>query len=225
MISSKRFIEQVGFATRLIQSYTVYLIVLIYLVPPTTTQWASSDPILKILPPNITLWGIVVYSIFLAFFYRVTIRSNRTMCRRAFLECIGGFTTAIGITLAIRILNGPEFPSFIPSEESAKPGFLLGMAAGLSEELIFRLTLTPLLFFLLRRRMRYHSAIWLTICLVAIGFAGLHEWGSSVIHFNHFITRFIIPGVAMGTLFFYRDPIFLVSLHCAAHIVIPLLFK
>lgn len=117
-------------------------------------------------------------------------------------------------------------PTFIPPEQSAKPGYLLGVSAGLAEELIFRLSLTPLLFVVLRKWLGLHWSAFITIIIVALSFALLHEVGGGAEPFmpQHFIARFMIPGVVMGLVVFYVSPIFVVAVHCTAHVMIPLLF-
>ena len=138
-----------------------------------------------------------------------------------------GAATVVVVLLAIRLVVGEHLPTFVPPEESAKPGYLLGMSAGLAEELIFRLSLMPLLFIALRKWLGFRGSAFIAIIVTALCFALLHEAGDGAGPFmlQHFLTRFTIPGVIMGLAVFYVSPIFVVALHCTAHIMIPLLFS
>ncbi len=221
-----RFLEDTCISVYVTIPFALYTLILVLTTTPTEAHWLYADPILKIFPKAITIWGILIFFSLLFFKWR----SLKPLQPQAFFSSLkhilSGILVVALVLIIMRLITGPHMPTFIPAEESAKPGYLLGMAAGLVEELIFRLTLTPFLFFVLRKWLGLHWSVFITIIIVALSFALLHEVGSGAGPFisQHFITRFMIPGVVMGLAVFYISPIFVVTVHCAAHIMIPLLF-
>ena len=143
--TSKLF-EDLSGAAVLVQFFTLYLLVLIFLVGANDIQWLHADPILKILPKDIILWIIPILSLILLLFWCNVQWPTKAIISKSVKHSIYGIVAAIALMLALRIISGPYMPEFIPPEESVKPGYLLGMSAGLSEELIFRLGLTPLIY-------------------------------------------------------------------------------
>ena len=125
---------------------------------------------------------------------------------------------------ALRLAFGARWPSFIPPEESTAPGFLLNMTAGLAEEVLFRLLAIPLLFFAFRRRLRPIPALLVAAVITGFAFAGLHEIGPAPFAWMYLVTRVVIPGFAMSLAWGLVHPAFVVVGHCAAHVLIPLLF-
>jgi hypothetical protein len=206
--------------------FAFYTLILILLTTQTDAHWLHADPILTIFPKAITLWGIPIFSVMLIFVWRSLNPPQSQSMSSSLKFAFSGAVTVIVALLAIRLVVGEHLPTFVPPEESAKPGYLLGMSAGLAEELIIRLMLTPLLFVVLRKWLGVHWSALTTIGIAALSFALWHEVGSIGEPFmlQHFATRFMVPGVIMGLATFYISPVFLVSLHCAAHIMIPLLF-
>jgi len=147
-----------------------------------------------------------------------------------FTQIAIGVLTAVAVTLTIRVLVGDHLPDFIPAEESSRPGFLYGMATGYGEEVLFRMLLMPLFFFgayeLLKARgqkQRVFLSAIAVILLTAVLFVLLHELGETdgTIVWKLVATRFIVPGVVMGSLFFLFGPGFVIAMH----IMIPLLFN
>lgn len=96
----------------------------------------------------------------------------------------------------------------------------------MAEEGLFRMVLAPLLFLALRRvALGPAVAALLTIGVVAVSFALLHEAGPhATFSAQYFATRVVMPGLLMGLAMFWISPMFIVTLHCTAHIVMPLLF-
>lgn len=203
-----------------------YTLLLLLVTTPSEANWVHADPVLKVFPRTVTLWGIPLLAILLFFVWK----SLKPVQPQAFFSplkfALSGSATAIVVLLAMRLGGGEHLPAFVPPEESVKPGYLLGMSAGLAEELVTRLSLTPLVFVALRKRLGFHCSALITIFVAALGFALWHEAGSGAEAFvlEHFATRFMVPGVIMGLAAFYISPVFLVALHCTAHIMIPLLF-
>ncbi|RME28828.1 MAG: CPBP family intramembrane metalloprotease, partial [Deltaproteobacteria bacterium] len=114
---------------------------------------------------------------------------------------------------------------FIPTEESAAPGWLLGMTAGIGEELIFRLALVPPLFWALERRLpKPAMAVAATAVITGALFSLVHlvAPGDGPMAWN--LSRFVLPGMVMTFAYLRLGPSFLVTAHCAAHIWIPLAF-
>lgn len=223
---TSRFLEDTSASAYVALPFAFYSLILLMVTTPTAANWLYADPILKIFPKAVTLWGIPILSISLFLFWR----SLKPLQPQAVLSslkfAVSGSATAIVALLVMRLMAGEHLPAVVPPEESVKPGYLLGMSAGLAEELIMRLGLTPLVFVILRRRLGFHWSALVTIVVAALSFALWHEAGSGAEPFmlQHFVTRFMIPGVMMGLLVFYVSPIFVVALHCTAHIMIPLLF-
>ena len=213
-------------AAVLVQVFTLYFLVLFFFLDPSEAQWLHADPLLKILPRQATLWFAPVLSLLLLVFWSSIQPPTKAIIANALKHSAYGIAVAIILFLTIRFAVGPNLPTFIPPEESVKPGYLLGMSAGLNEELIFRMVFTPLAFIAFLKWMRPHYAAMLSILVVALLFALFHELGSAGEPFSayYFATRVLMPGCVMGLAFFYISPAFIVMMHSAAHIMIPLLF-
>ncbi len=92
----------------------------------------------------------------------------------------------------------------------------------------------PLFFFgaykLLKAR-RHKQRVFLSaiaaIVLTAVVFVLLHELGETdgTIVWKLVATRFIVPGVMMGALYFLFGPGFVIARHSSMHVMIPLLFN
>lgn len=203
-------------------AFGFYTLILLLVTTPTEAQWLYADPILKILPRAAVVWGIPILSILLFFIWRslkpLQLEGVYPACKVA----LAGSATAIVVLLAMRLVDSEHLPSFVPPEESVKPGLLLGMSAGLAEELVIRLIVTPLLFVVLRTRLGFNWSVLITVVIAALSFALWHEAGSGAAAFlpQYFVTRSIIMGLAV----FYISPVFVVALHCTVHVFIPLLF-
>ncbi len=224
--SDAEFYKKVTASAFVAAPYGVYVILLILFSSPTRVQWVHADPILYILPlTKGALWSTpLLLLVALAGWQRKfpvswsAIKPNTPYAISGILVV----TIALG---AIRVISGPEMPSFIPPEESSRPGYLLGMQAGLLEEVLCRLMIAPLCFFALRKKFGFHASAWIAILITALCFALLHEVAApNAMDVSHFVARFMIPGVLMGAAMFYISPVFVVSLHCFAHILIPTLF-
>jgi len=135
-----------------------------------------------------------------------------------------GSAFSIFVCVVIYKVNGPELPSFIPPEESAESGLLLGLSAGMLEEIVFRLALLPLVFIFLLKKLPNFQAMVLSSILIGILFALSHELTGDAFQLRYFITRIIAPGFIMSMLFLKLHPAALLSAHSAAHIGIAMLF-
>ncbi len=217
-------LRQIAAAAILAQIFTVYVLVLRAAAPPTDAAWAHADPILTIAPRSLSLWLVpVLGALAAAVWWRLAQPRAREM-RRGLRDALLGALAAAAAVGLLRLLAGPDLPSFIPREESSGPGYLLSMSAGYGEELLFRLALLPLLYVLLARRLTRPAAIMLAAVLTGLGFAWLHQAGPGGFDAQFFATRFLVPGVAMSVAFLAISPAFLVTAHCAAHLLIPALF-
>ncbi len=223
---TNRFLEDTSVSAYVALPFAFYLLILLLVTTPTVANWFHADPILKIFPKAVTLWGIPALSISLFLFWKSLKPIQPQAVPSSLKFAVSGSGTAIVALVVLRLMAGEHLPAAVPPEESVKPGYLLGMSAGLAEELIIRLGVTPLTFVILRRRLGFHWSALFTIVVAALSFAVWHEAGSGAEPFilQHFLTRFMIPGVMMGLMVFYISPIFVVALHCTAHIMIPLLF-
>jgi len=133
---------------------------------------------------------------------------------------------AVVVAVGLRVAVGRELPSFIPTEESAGPGIANGLAAGLLEEVVFRLTLLPVIVTIALRRCSPSVALAIAVVVTGALFSLSHELGPAggVFDPKFMVTRFVIPGVAMSVVAVRVHVGLLVALHCSAHLAIPFLF-
>lgn len=201
-----------------LQPFTVYVIVLQWLSPPSARNWELADPILKLLPPTPTVWLVPLLAVLaLVTWCRLAPPDRPTLVRAARHSAIG-FLAALLAVSTLRLVNGPILPAFIPSEENAGPGMLLSMTAGFGEEIIFRLGLLPLVYFGLGRR------VLPAVLLTGLGFALLHAAGPEPFNAAYFAVRFFIPGVAMSLVALRVSWPGIAVAHSASHLLLPVLF-
>jgi hypothetical protein len=139
-----------------------------------------------------------------------------------------GAAVAASSVAVLRAGFGDTLPSFIPPEESAKAGLLLGLAAGTLEEAVFRLALLPGLVAVVRSRVAAPVVVAaVSAVLTGLAFAASHELGGAPDGFvlRWFVTRWLVPGVAMSLAYFWPGPAFIVAAHCTAHLLIPVAFR
>jgi len=228
------FLSELAATVVCAQPFALYCAVIALSSYPTALQWSHADPILKIFPPNVSIWGVIILSIVLSGCAFRFLGHRYLLEHVHFKTMLAGVAVAVVSTLAIRLLVGQSLPAFIPPEESAKPGFLLGMVAGYGEEVIFRMGLTPVVFFACRRVLPQYLGdarrIWISaiisVGVTAVMFALAHELGAPDVPVDWFIfaTRVLVPGLLMGSLYFLIGPGFVIFMHSAAHIMIPILF-
>lgn len=222
-----QFEEQVSASGALLAVFAGVVAVLFATAPPTAEQLSSSDPLVQFATSVLGLWGIPVVSLVAAAVWWRVRPPSRTALRKAGARIALAFgAVAVGLPV-LRLAVGPAFPSFIPPEESARPGMALGLCAALIEEGVFRLGLLAVLYAVWVRRAQ---SLWgpglASVVITALVLALVHEVGPGAVTFNaqYFVTRFVVLGCVMGALFLWPGPAFLVAGHCAAHVAIPLLF-
>jgi hypothetical protein len=222
-----QFEEQVGASGLLLAGFAGVVAVLLATAPPTAEQLASSDPLVQLAASLLGLWSIPVASLVAAAVWWHVRPPNRAALRKAGTRIALAFgAVAVGLPL-LRPGVGPALPSFIPPEESARPGVALGLCAALIEEGVFRLGLLAVLYVSWVRRARSRSGPGLaSVVVTALVLALVHEVGPGAVtfHAQYFVSRFVVLGCLMGALFLWPGPAFLVAGHCAAHVAIPLLF-
>jgi hypothetical protein len=203
-------------AALLVQPFAIYLTILRLVAPPTDANWSLADPFLRVLPASILpALGALVAAAWLRL-----ARPSRAELRAGATRAAAGAAIGACLVLALRALAGPTLPPFIPPEESAGPGRFLSLAAGYGEELEFRLLLLPILYQLLAWRMRPRVAIALGVVVCAAAFTLAHAAAPT----SWMLTRFLVPGGLFAAACFLVGPSFVVSAHCAAHVLLPILF-
>lgn len=216
--------QDVAAATIIAQVFVVYLAVLQVVAPAQASHWAHADPILLILSPEVTLALVPALSVLLALTWWRWAKPDKATLRRALWHAAAGLAAGLVAIGLLRLVTGPVLPTFIPAEESAKPGFLLSMTAGYGEEVILRMALLPALLFGLARRLSRPAIITIAVVATGLAFALLHEPGQEAFNAQYFITRVLVPGCAMSLAFIYISPAFLIVAHASAHLLIPALF-
>jgi hypothetical protein len=215
--------EDVAVAALLAQPFAVYLLVLRALAPPSDVNWAHADPILTLLPREATLWLAPALSVAAAVLWWRIACPPRVALRAGMKEGLAGALLAVLAAGLVRVAFGPTLPSFIPPEESAAPGYLLSMTAGLDEEVVCRLGIMPALCFALGDRVPGIVNLALAPLATGLVFAVWHAIGEDAFSTPYFVTRLLIPGCAMS-LVWLVSPAAIVSGHCTAHLLIPALF-
>lgn len=200
-----------------------YIMALQQLAPPTEVQWLAADPILLLLPRGATLWLVPVGSLMLAALWWRISRSSRDTLRRAALGALAGAALATLGVGVLRLAAGPTLPWFIPPEESAGPGYVLSMAAGLQEELVCRLVLLPAFYFGLRDRVPKSALVIAAVGATGLAFALWHALGEGTLASTYFAVRFVLPGCLMSAIWL-ASPAAIVVGHSTAHLLIPALF-
>jgi hypothetical protein len=216
------------------QIFAIYCLVLAltFETTPFQVQWA--DPFLKIIPIDASVWVVIVSSLAAGLYSLNKLRSFQAVIEHTpGLQILSGICAAMMIGLTIFAIVGDTLPDFVPAEESAKPGYLYGMAAGFGEEVLMRFTILPLVFFGMIKvlsnrapRPRIVISAALAIAAATIAFLVMHEAGETdhMIVWKLVATRFMVPCFLMGTLTFLVGPGFVIFMHATMHIVIPTLF-
>lgn len=178
---------------------------------------ADADPLIRLAGPWPTIGlssGIVAAALFVA-------RPDREALRRAGLRAVAGAATAALLVGILRLAAGERLPSFIPPEESARPGLALGLAAGVVEEAIFRIALLPPIYVGLRRRLPAAASAVLACLATGLLFACSHEAAGDPFVLRHFATRVLIPGAAFSAAGLRFGLPFITAAHSTAHLLIP----
>lgn len=205
--------------------WAALVLVLGQVAPASQVQHAAADPLLHLLPlgmgplvvPGLALWSALAWT--------RAARPTAAVLRPQVARAVAGVVMAGLIVGAVRLLGGPTPPPMVPTEETLAPGLLLGLTGGLGEELIFRLSLVPPLFWALERRLPRMAAVVLTAALTGLLFAGMHSLAGPTPTAAWHLSRLLLPGMLMTFAFLRLGPSFLVTAHCAAHLWIPVLFR
>ncbi len=208
-------------AALLCAPFAALLAALAITLPASATQHLAADPLVQLLGRGAP-WMTVAAAALLAVAYG----RRAPLGRGDFLRAVAGLAAAGIVTLALRAVVGAQLPHFIPPEESSAPGVTLGLSAGLLEELVFRLMVLPGAHFVCRKRLGARASAAMAILATAVLFSLSHELGPAGGHFEarYLLTRFLLPGVGMSLAGYVLGPTFVVSAHCAAHLMLPALF-
>lgn len=202
--------------------------VLFFWTPPTAPQLIASDPLVQLLEASAAAWMTVPLALLVTLGWAT--RRGRRVDREAFVRggrwAAAGFLTATLVALGIYAIFGATLPDFIPPEESAEPGLTLGLAAGLIEEVVFRLVMLPAIYLLCRRWLGILPSVAIASVLVAVSFALSHELGPAggQWELGYLATRTLFPGLVMSLAFLRISPSFLVTAHLTGHLAINALF-
>jgi hypothetical protein len=214
-------------AALLLPAFAVVWLAVRTAAPPTPGELQASDPIVQGVNAWIGLWGIPLAGLICAAAWLwLAAPGSREISSAA--DQAGWALALVALLGAIGILSGRStLPDFVPPEESAAAGLLLGLGAAIIEEALFRLTLLPVSHEILHRVLSPLAAAALSIVVTSVSFALAHEIGpgAGVWSASHFAVRFLFPGCIMSALAFRPGPAFPVALHCSLHLVIPFVFQ
>jgi membrane protease YdiL (CAAX protease family) len=217
--------EDVAAAAAVLAPFVVAVAFLAWMAPATAAQRGAADPIVRTLDLGGGIAWVPVLGGLVCAAWLVARRPDAPALRRAAGWAVAGAVVTGVCVGALRLLLGAQLPAFVPPEESAAPGLTLGLAAGVLEEVVFRLGLLPLVYFRLAPRLP-RAAPFVAAAIVGLLFALAHELppaGGSFVA-AHVVTRVVFPGVVMSLAFFWPSPSFLVAAHATAHLFIPLAF-
>ncbi len=218
------FLDAVGGAAVCFLPFLALLAVLFALGDASAAEFQRSDPLVRFFGYPATTVATLVGGIGLCLLWWRRRRPGFPAIRASMKWAVAS-SAAVALALAVTAaVHGPKIPSFIPPEESAEAGLLLGQTAGMFEEVVFRLLLLPLAISLLGRRLPYHTKTLVASLAIGILFAASHELAGAPFQFRYFATRLLVPGFGMSLAFTRVHPAALLSAHATAHIVIALLF-
>lgn len=218
--------DDVATASLVLQPFVLLYLVLLVLSPPTPEQHAAADPLVETAFAWLGPVGIPLVAVAVAAGWCRAVPLRRASLQRALGQAgVALALVVVGLSLG-RLASGPALPAFLPPEEGARPGMLLGLGAGIIEETVVRLALLPLLALAGARIVRTHIAAAGAVFLSGAAFALLHEVGPAARSFalDHFVARALVPGAAMSAAALGVGFAFVVALHCGAHVLLPLLF-
>jgi hypothetical protein len=217
-------LEDVTVAAWVAQPFTLYLLVMRFIAPPSELNWARADPILTLGGRGLMLWLAPALGLMATIAWWRLAKPRRAAVRTGMRDALIGAAVALVVWGIMRAAAGSTLPAFIPPEESSGPGFLLSMTAGYEEEIVCRLGVLPLVYFGLRERIPRLGAALLGLIGSGLVFAVWHAIGEPAFSTAFFMTRMLLPGVVMS-LIFLVSPSAIVAGHCTAHLLIPALFE
>lgn len=204
--------------------FLVVLMVASIFVEVEFSQFEHSDPLVRLFgTPLATIVTLLLGVLACVFWFRFKPVSSQEIKVSALWGAAGSIFAG-GVLLAIYFVNGPQLPTFIPPEESSGSGLVLGLTAGMFEEIVFRLMLLPFLLVVLSKRLAAVSTHIASILLIGLLFSLSHELAGDPFQLEYFITRFAVPGIVMSIAFLKLHPSAIVCGHSAAHIGIAVLF-
>jgi hypothetical protein len=226
--SERAWREDAATAVLVLQPFTALLAALALAAPPDAAERAAADPLVQLVAAlGGGTWAVPLASAAAAVAVWCRMRPSRAALARAARLGAGGVLAAAAGVLALRALLGPALPAFVPPEESARPGLLLGLSAGVLEELVVRLGVLPALLAALRWRGTPDARFVAAAASSGVVFALLHEIGPGAGSFDgaHFVVRAAIPGALFSLLGARTGFAFIVAAHAGAHLLIPFCFE
>lgn len=184
-------------------------------------QLARADPLVQVVGGP---WPDIALALVIGVVALRVARPGRAALARGLRFALAGAAAAALVVIALRVSVGPVLPSFIPAEESARPGIALGVTAGLVEEAVFRLLVLAGAYAILSRRIGPIPAALAAALITGLLFALSHEVTPAAFDATHFTTRMLFPGLVMSVIYLRLSPAFIVTAHCAAHLMIPFAF-
>lgn len=213
--------EDVGAAALVVVAVAAVTALLAATSGYTAAELARADPLVQVVRGP---WPDIGIAFALGCAAFAVARPDRAALARGARLAVAGVVVAAVVVVALRLTVGSTLPSFIPAEESARPGLVLGATAGVVEEAVFRLAVLPGALALLSRRLRPVPALLAAALVTGLLFALSHELGPAPFDAAHFATRTLIPGFVMSVLYVRVGPAFIVTAHCVAHFMIPFAF-
>ncbi len=218
--------EQVAATAILIQPFAALAALLLFIAPPDPAAFAVADPVVRTIGLTVGLFAIPAAAVSALAVWLVLAPPSPAALMRSIRLAVAGAGIAVVVALALRAIAGPHLPAFIPPEESAAPGLSAGLAAGLIEEVLIRLAVLPAALALARRVLAPSAARVVAVLVAAAAFMLWHQVGPGAAPFvpAYAATRFLFPGVVMSAAALWPGPALVCTAHCAAHLLIPLLF-
>jgi CAAX prenyl protease-like protein len=216
--------EDVAVAALALQPFALILAATLMLRGITSEELAAADPLIQLLGAKGIL-AVPVLSLAIGAIWWGAARPGRAALRRGARQgTVAVLIVAVGLPL-LRLAIGPSLPTFIPPEESARPGLAGGLAAGVFEESLFRVLLLPALLACLSDVRSMRSFVVASL-IVGLAFALSHEIGPGAARFHlaYFVDRFVLPGLLMSLACRWPGFTFVVGWHCAAHTLLPFVF-
>jgi len=220
------FEEDVAAAALWLLPWSLLLAIVLLLAPPTPEQLAASDPLVQIIAAGPGVLAIAGLALLAAVAWNLRSAPGRDALRRSARgAALGAGLAGLGLPL-VRLIAGPALPGCIPPEASAAPGLAPGLAAGVLEEVVFRLGVLAIVFRVLEGAVSRGTALLAAVAVSGLAFSLSHELGPGAgdLQLRFLLARFLVPGCFMSALFFRPGPAFLVTLHVAAHVGIWALF-
>jgi len=204
--------------------FLVVLAALFLVETASDKEFLNSDPLVRFFGNPATTILTLALGFVSALYWIRKFEVNQQTMKVALLWAFAGIAFSASALVAIYLVNGPVIPAFIPPEESAQSGMLLGLSAGMFEEVVLRMMVLPFLLAFLCTKFSFNIAALLSALFIGVLFTLSHELAGDPFNMRYFITRFLIPGFVMTLVFIRVHPAAMLSGHSASHILIALLF-